>query len=153
MTKLVDIEPSSFLEAVEKTVWVNEMVEEHESIVKNIDWEVVPTPTDRPFVGSRWIFKLIRYFKEDLAREFEMKDMVLMHYFLWLEVWKHDGELFVSQGKYGNEILQTFFMESCKPMETHLVTHWMKEGANSSEEVDATIYKKLVGSLMYLVNT
>jgi hypothetical protein len=44
--------------------------------------------------------KLIRSCKEDLAREFEMKDMGLMHYFLGLEVWQGDGELFVSQGKY-----------------------------------------------------
>ena len=40
--------------------------------------------------------KLIKYFKEDLAREFEMKDMGLMHYFLGMEVWQGDGELFVS---------------------------------------------------------
>jgi len=43
--------------------------------------------------------QLIRYCKEDLAREFEMKEMGLMHYFLGLEVWQGDGELFVSQGK------------------------------------------------------
>jgi len=43
--------------------------------------------------------KLIRSCKEDLAREFEMKDMGLMHYFFGLEVWQGDGELFFSQGK------------------------------------------------------
>eukprot|EP00253_Pinus_taeda_P025105 PITA_25105 len=57
--------------------------------------------------------KLINSCKEDLAREFEMKDMGLMHYFLRLEVWQGDGELFVSR-KYSNEILQRFHMESCK---------------------------------------
>ena len=31
--------------------------------------------------------KLIKSYKEDLAREFEMKDMGLMHYFLGMEVW------------------------------------------------------------------
>jgi len=40
--------------------------------------------------------QLIRYCKEDLAREFEMKDMGPTHYFLGLEVWQGDGELFVS---------------------------------------------------------
>ena len=34
--------------------------------------------------------------KENLTREFEMKDMGLMHYFLGLEVWKGDGKNFVS---------------------------------------------------------
>ena len=40
--------------------------------------------------------KLIISCKEYLAREFEMKDMGLLHYFLGLEIWKMDGELFVS---------------------------------------------------------
>eukprot|EP00253_Pinus_taeda_P019684 PITA_19684 len=152
------------------------MVEEYESIVKNIVWEVVPRPADNLVVGLRWIFKLkhvviksiekskarcvakrysqvdgidyeetfapvARSCKEDLAREFGMKDIGLMHYFLGLEVWKGDGELFVSKGKYENEILQNFYMESCKPMETPLATNWRKEDVTSGEEVDATIYR------------
>eukprot|EP00253_Pinus_taeda_P028146 PITA_28146 len=63
---------------------------------------------------------LIKSCKEDLAREFEMKDMGLMHYFLSMEVWQGDGKLFVSKGKYANEILRIFHMESNKPMETPL---------------------------------
>lgn len=34
--------------------------------------------------------QLIVSCKEDLAREFEMKDMGLMHYFLGMEVWQKD---------------------------------------------------------------
>ena len=49
--------------------------------------------------------KIISSCKEDLAREFEIKDMGLMHYFLGLEVWQGKGELFVSQEKYATEIL------------------------------------------------
>ena len=44
-------------------------------------------------------------------------------------------------------------MERNKPMETPLVENWRKEDATSSEVVEATIYRQLVGSLMYLVNT
>jgi len=58
--------------------------------------------------------------KEDLVGEFEMKDMGLMHYFLNMEVWQKDLELFVSQGKYANEILRRFRMEKYKPMHTPL---------------------------------
>ena len=65
--------------------------------------------------------QLINSCKEDLAKEFEMKDMGLMHYFLGMEVWQGDGELFISQDKYANEILRRFHMESNKPMETPLV--------------------------------
>ena len=64
---------------------------------------------------------LITYSKEDLAREFEMKDMGLLHYFLRLEIWQIYGELFLSQGKYAKEILRKFQTEGNKPMETPLV--------------------------------
>ena len=82
-----------------------------------------------------------------------MKDMALLYYFLGLEIWKIDGELFLSQKKYAKDIMRKFHMELNKPMETPLAGNWRKEDATSGEVVDATAYKKLVGSLMYLVNT
>jgi len=82
-----------------------------------------------------------------------MKDMGLMHYFLGMDVWQKDGELFVSQGKYANEILRRFHVEKCKPMQTPLTGNWRKEDGTSREVVEATVYRQLVGSLMYLVNT
>ena len=97
--------------------------------------------------------KLINSCKEDLAREFEMKDLGLMHYFLGMELWQGGKELFVPQGRYANLILKKFDMESSKPMETPLIGNWRKEDANSREVVEATSYRKLVGSLIYLVIT
>ena len=55
--------------------------------------------------------QLIHSCEEDLAKEFEMKDMGFLHYFLGLEIWQRDGEIFVSQGKYAREILGKFHME------------------------------------------
>ena len=40
--------------------------------------------------------KIVNSCKEDLVREFEMKDMALMNYFLRLEIWQGDWKLFVS---------------------------------------------------------
>ena len=59
----------------------------------------------------------------------------------------------MSQGKHERDMLGKFHMESCKPMDTPLPGNWRKEDATSGEVVDATIYRQLVGSLMYLVNT
>ena len=58
MTELVEIEPSSFEEVVEKPVWVDEMVEEYDSIAKNSVWEMVPRLADKSMVGLRWIYKV-----------------------------------------------------------------------------------------------
>ena len=55
--------------------------------------------------------QLIRSCKADLAKELEMKDLGLLHYFLGLEIWQQEGELFVSQGKYAKEILENFLIQ------------------------------------------
>ena len=44
-------------------------------------------------------------------------------------------------------------MHGCKPVDTPLPGGCRKENATSLEVVDATVYRQLVGSLMYLVNT
>ena len=51
-------EPSSFKEAVEDPSWVDAMVEEYDSIVKNSAWEIVPRPEGKLVAGSRWIYKV-----------------------------------------------------------------------------------------------
>eukprot|EP00253_Pinus_taeda_P005166 PITA_05166 len=81
-----------------------------------------------------------------------MKDLGLLHYFLGLEIWQCNGGLFVSQGKYAHEILEKFNMHGCKPVDTPLPGGWRKDDATLGE-VDATVYRQLVGSLIYLVNT
>ena len=67
--------------------------------------------------------KLNRSFKEYIQREFEMKYMGIMNYFLRLEVWKGDVELFVSHEKCYNKIHQIFYMENCKYIGTPLATN------------------------------
>ena len=59
----------------------------------------------------------------------------------------------MSQGKYAREILEKFHMQGCKPIDIPLPGNWSKEDAISTEVVDATVYRQLVGSIMYLVNT
>jgi len=52
--------------------------------------------------------RLIEDCKKNLETEFDMKDLGLMQYFLGLEVWQQDGEIFLGQGRYASEILKIF---------------------------------------------
>jgi hypothetical protein len=90
-----------------------------------------------------------------LASKFEMKDLGMMHYFLGLEVWQRTDEIFLSQGKYIVEILKKFGMLNLKPMATPMVMNLKKQRVTSSNsnKIDPTLYKQLIGSLMYLINT
>jgi hypothetical protein len=96
---------------------------------------------------------LIIQCKKELASEFDMKDLGLMHYYLGLEVWQKHGEIFLGQGKYVVKILQKFGMMDCKSMATPMVTDLRKLRDSDSDPVDSSLYRQLIGSLMYLVNT
>eukprot|EP00253_Pinus_taeda_P007865 PITA_07865 len=91
--------------------------------------------------------------KKNLATKFDMKDLGRMHYFLGLEVWQQKGEIFLGQGRYAIEILKRFRMEDCRTMAMPMITNWKKIHASEDKDVDPTLYRKLIGSLMYLVNT
>ena len=84
-----------------------------------------------------------------------MKDLGLMHYFLGLEVWKLKDNIFLSQGRYTIDILRRFGMMDYKSMSTSMMMNLKKlsDVVVDSDLVDPTMYRQLVGSLMYLVNT
>jgi hypothetical protein len=44
-------------------------------------------------------------------------------------------------------------MGDSRPMTTPMITNWKKLHASESQLVDSTLYRQLIGSLMYLVNT
>ena len=51
-------DPYSFQKVVQDPTWVDAMVEEYDSIVRNSAWEIVPRLVDKSVVGSRWIYKV-----------------------------------------------------------------------------------------------
>jgi hypothetical protein len=91
--------------------------------------------------------------KKRLALEFEMKYLGLMHYLLGLEVWQSPKRIFLNQGKYEVRILKRFNMLECKSMNTPMETKLKLLVDTSSELIDAMMYRQIIGSLMYLMNT
>jgi hypothetical protein len=44
MCDLIEKEPTCFEEAIQKKEWVDAMIEQYQSIIKNNVWEIVPKP-------------------------------------------------------------------------------------------------------------
>lgn len=98
---------------------------------------------------------LIVKWKHDLASEFDMKYLGLLHYFLGLEVWQKENYIFLNQRKYTIEILTKIGMMDDKPLSTPMekTLHKLKSDAFEYEPTDPTYYKQIIWYLMYLVNT
>lgn len=57
MTKLIEVEPTTFEEVAHQEEWKKAMQEEYLSIMKNGVWEIIPRPSDKLVVTSKWIYK------------------------------------------------------------------------------------------------
>jgi len=58
MKKLIEIEPTKFEEFSHQEEWKKAMQEEYQSIMKNGVWEIIPRPSDKLVVTSKWIYKI-----------------------------------------------------------------------------------------------
>jgi hypothetical protein len=82
MTKLLDEEPTTFEEAIQKKQWKEAITEEHQSIMKNDVWEIVPRLKEKSVVTSKWVYKIKhaadgnvdKYKARFLARGFSQKE-------------------------------------------------------------------------------
>eukprot|EP00253_Pinus_taeda_P009141 PITA_09141 len=141
-----------------KTTFLNGVIEEEAYIEQPEGFETHEERTHvcklkKALYGLKSYRRFIQDYKKNLEATFDMNDMGLMHYFLGLEVWKKNGYIFLGQGRYTTKILKRFRMQDCRPMATPMITNWKKINALEDKEVDPTLYRQLIGSLMYLVNT
>jgi hypothetical protein len=97
--------------------------------------------------------KMIEEFKKDMVNKYEMSDMGLLHYFLGIEVYQDKEEVFISQRMYAEIFLRKFKMIGCKPMATPLAINEKLKKEDGGKKVDDTLYRSLVGNLLYLIST
>jgi hypothetical protein len=76
-----------------------------------------------------------------------------MKYFLGIEVHQSAKGIFVCQQKYATDILKRFRMKGCNPVETPIPLGTKLRKNHEGPTVDSTLYKSLVGSLLYLTTT
>ena len=82
-----------------------------------------------------------------------MIDLGLMPYFIGIEVTQSKDGIFVFQSKYAKDILKRSSMEKCNPVVTPIAIGTKISKNDQGSNMDPTLYKKLVGSLIYLTIT
>ena len=88
-----------------------------------------------------------------LSKEFEMKDLGSLKYFLGIEVLRSKHGIFLSQRKYTLDLLKEVGMLACKPVDTPAAEN-VKLGIFPDQvPANKEQYQRLVGRLMYLART
>jgi hypothetical protein len=95
----------------------------------------------------------IEELKQFLCQHFEMKDLGPLSYFLGLEVLSSSDGLFLSQAKYASDLVSRAGLTDCKIEHTPLEPNVRFTPQDGTLLNDATLYRQLVGSPIYLTVT
>ncbi|CAL2273056.1 unnamed protein product [Prunus armeniaca] len=76
--------------------------------------------------------EMLKKFKDDMMNKYEMTNLGLLHHFLGMGVIQKERRIFIHQQKYAKTLLNKFGLKDC---------------------IDEETYKKIVGSLLYLIAT
>jgi hypothetical protein len=91
--------------------------------------------------------------KSSLTNKFEMIDLGYLHYFLGLQVLQTKEGIFLSHSEYAYDLLHCFLMDDSKASPCPFHSRVKLISTCNSPEVDATLYRQLVGILLYLTHT
>jgi hypothetical protein len=92
-------------------------------------------------------------FKQFLHQQFKMKDLGHLGYFLGLEVSSDSISYYLSQTKYTSDLLSRASLTDTKVVSTPLEMNARLTPLDGTPLSDATLYRQLVGSLVYLTVT
>jgi hypothetical protein len=95
----------------------------------------------------------IEQFKLQMHELFQMSDLGALSYYLGIEVKQEGDRITVSQPSYAKKILQAAGMENCNPCQVPMEHRLKISKQIEGEVIDASKYRSLVESLLYLVNT
>ncbi|WRX12868.1 Reverse transcriptase [Theobroma cacao] len=167
------IEPSSFDEAFKSDNWRKAMQIELEMIKKNKTWQLVQRPTYHKVIGVKWIFRtkvnpdgtvnklnaqlVVKAFLNGILEE----DVYIEQPQGFIEPEKEDMVYKLNKALYGLKqasrawkyafnLLKKFRMNECKPASTPLAANLQLTKKDGSGAADATYYKSIIGSLLYL---
>ncbi|CAM8948047.1 unnamed protein product [Rhodiola kirilowii] len=74
-----------------------------------------------------------------------------MNYFLGLQVIQKDDGIFISQSKYAKNLIKKFDLEKASHKQTPAATHLKITKDEARTQVDQTLYRSMIGSLLYLI--
>ncbi|KAJ9564153.1 hypothetical protein OSB04_000119 [Centaurea solstitialis] len=94
--------------------------------------------------------KLCEKFELLMKSKYKMSMMGELTFFLGLQIKQSEKGIFINQGKYVHEMLKKFDLTSCTPMKTPMAPPLSLDKNSKGKPVDVTLYRGMIGSLLYL---
>src|SRR5271154_4750077 len=91
----------------------------------------------------------IVHVKQQLSKEFEMKDLGELKHFLEMRIIRTNGRIFIDQNGYIRQILERFGMKASKAIFTSLASGSRLDNDKDVSRADIKQYQAMIGSLMY----
>ncbi|KAL7083944.1 hypothetical protein ACP275_14G193700 [Erythranthe tilingii] len=88
-----------------------------------------------------------------MSSEFEMSMVGELTYFLGLQVKQMSDGIFITQSKYAKNLVKRFGLESAKTVRTPMGTNDKLSRQLDATAVDPTLYRSMIGSLLYLTSS
>jgi hypothetical protein len=92
-------------------------------------------------------------FKEEMKATFQMSDLGPLSFYLEIEVHQDDSGITLRQTAYAKLVVELAGLTDCNPALTPMEEKLKLSRDSTTEEMDATQYQRLVGSLRYLAHT
>ncbi|GKA69062.1 retrovirus-related pol polyprotein from transposon TNT 1-94 [Tanacetum coccineum] len=89
-------------------------------------------------------------FANQMTNKFKMSMMGQMSFFLGLQISQSPRGIFINQSKYASEIVKKYGLHSTDSVDTPMIENKKLDEDLQGKQVDATLYRGMIGSLMYL---
>ncbi|KAI4370410.1 hypothetical protein MLD38_018764 [Melastoma candidum] len=93
---------------------------------------------------------LCNEFAELMKGEFEMSMVGELTFFLGLQIRQTSEGTFIHQEKYTKQLLKKYELTNSKHLSTPMSTNAIVEKDESGKDVDPSLYRSMIGSLLYL---
>ncbi|GJY27152.1 retrovirus-related pol polyprotein from transposon TNT 1-94 [Tanacetum coccineum] len=92
-------------------------------------------------------------FANQMTTKFKMSMMGQMSFFLGLQISQSPRGIFINQSKYASEIVKKYGMLTSDSVDTPMVEKSKLDEDLQGTPIDATLYRGMIGSLMYLTSS
>ncbi|XP_058787712.1 uncharacterized mitochondrial protein AtMg00810-like [Vicia villosa] len=97
--------------------------------------------------------EMVQLFVKQMQYEIEMSLVGELTYFLGLQIKQMEDSIFLCQSKYAKNIVKKFRLENTSHKKTSALTHLKLFNDEKGVIIDQSLYRSMIGSLLYLTTS